>query len=581
MEKIIQFIKKPKIIIALIGGLAVIIAVSFYFSGSGSSAYEFITVKRSDLAQEVSVTGKIKPAEDVSLAFEKGGKIDKIYVEIGDNVIIGQKLAGLENSDIEAQLAQAEAGVDSSKAALLQYKATLERERVKLDELKAGTRTEEIQILEAKVESAKKALSDTEINLKNVQTKADTDLSNLYDDIKDILNDAYAKAEDAANKQTDELFTDDLTNAPALNFLTSDAQAETDAEALRLGATTELKSFKSDLADYPTVYIGLDNLLSKSKSRLEIVRNFLIRANDALNGATNLSQTNITTYKANIATGRTNVNTAITNITTQQQLIASQKNTNQSNISTAQSQVNTAQNSLLVAEAELNLKKAGATAQQIAAQEAQVGQAEANVAAGQAQVKQSEANARNYRAQLSKSTLYAPIDGVVTKQTTSSGEIVAANSPIISIISKNQYEIEANIPEADIAKVHVGNSANVTLDAYPDINFEAKITSVDPAETIVEGVATYKVTLQLVSEDGKIKSGMTANIDILAEKKENVLSVPQRAITTRNGDKFVTILKNDDATEEVKVTTGIKGTNGYIEIMEGLKEGDKIITSSK
>lgn len=580
MDKVKQLLKKPKIVIAVAGGLIILIIGIFYFLGDDNSSYDFITVKRSDLIQEVSVTGRIKPAEDVSLAFEKGGKVDKVYVDVGDNVVIGQKLANLENLDIEAQLAQAEAGVDSSRAALLQYKATLEREKVKLDELKAGTRTEEIQILEAKVESAKKTLSDAETNLINVETKANTDLENLYDDIKDILNDAYAKAEDAANKQTDELFTDDLTNTPTLSFFTSDAQAETDAESKRIATTTELKAYKADLNNFPTTHADLDNLLATSKTRLEIVRDFLIRANDALNSATNLSQTNITTYKANIATGRTNVNTAITNISTQQQLISSQKNTNQSNISTAESQVSTTKNSLLVAEAELNLKKAGATAQQIAAQEAQVGQSEANVAAGEAQVKQSEANVRNYRAQLAKTILYAPIDGVVTKQNAETGEIIAANSPIIAIISKNQYELEANIPEADIAKVHVGNSANVVLDAYPDINFEAKITSIDPAETIVEGVATYKVTLQLVSEDGKIKSGMTANIDILAEKKENVLSVPQRSITTKNGDKFVTIL-TDDTTQEVKVTTGIKGTNGYIEIMDGINEGDKVVTSSK
>ena len=447
-------------------------------------------------------------------------------------------------------------------------------------ELKSVTRTEEIDILEAKVSSARKTLSDTEISLLNVEKKAETDLTNLYGDIDDILNDAYAKAEDAANKQTDELFNDDLSNSPYLSFITSNTQAETDAESKRVAATASLKSFKADIVTLPIYQIGLDNLLVRSQEELGVVRDFLIKTSDALNGATNLSQTNIASYKANISTGRTNVNTAISNITAQQQLISGQKNTNQSNISASQSQINTAKNSLIVAEAELNLKKAGATSQQIAAQEAQVSQAKANIAAGQAQVKQAEANVRNSRAQLVKTVLYAPINGVVTKQSATIGEIIAANSPIISIISKNQYEIEANMPEADIAKIRIGNSSRVTLDAYPDVTLEAKVTAIDPAETIIEGVATYKITLHFISEDDKIKSGMTANIDILSDKKENVISIPQRAVTTKNGDKFVRVSVNG-AIKEITVTTGIKGSNGYIEVTNGLNEGDQVVIFSK
>lgn len=564
--------------IAIIVIFIVILSGYFIFFRNTEIKYDFVLAQRSDLLQEVSVIGHIKPVDDVNLAFEKGGKIENIYVNIGDKVTKGQRLARLDNADISAQLAQAEAGVDSAKAALLQYKATLEREMVKLDELKIGTRSEEIKILEAKVESARKSFSDASIDLENVKIKAETDLSNIYGDIRDVLNDAYAKSEDAANKQTDELFDDDLTSNPNLSFLTTNNQSE--AEYKRLQTTEELKSFKSDIDNLPTDRNSLDGLLIKSKDRLSIVRDFLIIAGDALNGAINLSQANITTYKTNIATGRANVNTAISNITTQQQLIVSQKNTNLSNISSSESQLNLTENALAVAEAELNLKKAGATSQQIAAQEAQVGQAEANVAAGEAQVKQAQANVKNYQAQLSKTVINSPIDGVVTKQNGKVGEIISANAIVVSVISDVKFKIEANIPEADIAKVHIGNSASVNLDAYPDIFFDANVTSINPAETIIEGVATYEITLQFVNEDGKIKSGMTANIDILSEKKENVLSIPQRSIISKNGDKFVKILK-DNKVEEIKIITGIKGMNGYVEVVEGTKEGDKIITSTK
>lgn len=576
-----KILKKPKIVIP--SAIIILIAGSyFYFSGPEAPQYEFITAKKGDLVQKVSVTGRVKSAEDVDLAFEKGGKLANAYVQVGDKVKIGQKLASLDNGDVVAQLSQAQAGVETARASLLQYQATLEREQVKLDEMRLGARQEDLQVSQAQVASTKKALADTEINLFNVKAKADLDLANLYGSVKNIINDAYAKAEDAVNKQTDELFVNDLSDTPQLSFITSDAQAQTDAESKRVAANDELKNIKSTLDSFPTDYSGLDSALSRTQNSLSVIRDFLIRTNDALNSAVNLTQANITTYKSNLSTARTNINTAITNITSQQQSISSQRTTNQNNIDTAQSQVNSAKNSLAVAQAELDLKKAGYTSQQISAQEAQVRQAEANVASGDAQIRQAQASVQNYQALLSKTIISSPINGIVTKQDGKVGEIIAANNVIISVISDAKFEIEANIPEADIAKIELSDSAEVTLDTYGnDVIFKAQIVRIDPAETIIEGVATYKVTLYFIENDERIKSGMTANIDILTAERSDVINVPQRAVASKNNDKIVRILNVDDTVSEVKVKIGLVDSSGNIEIIEGINEGDKVIVFSK
>ena len=146
------------------------------------------------------------------------------------------------------------------------------------------------------------------------------------------------------------------------------------------------------------------------------------------------------------------------------------------------------------------------------------------------------------------------------------------------MISTNKYEIEANVPEADIAKIKVGNTADVTLDAYGnDVRFNVKITAIDPAETVIEGVSTYKTTFQFTAEDGRIKSGMTANLDILTDKKENVIAIPSRAVITKGADKIVTVLGNN-ILKEVKVTLGLRGSDGNVEIVSGISEGDKVVT---
>jgi RND family efflux transporter MFP subunit len=159
------------------------------------------------------------------------------------------------------------------------------------------------------------------------------------------------------------------------------------------------------------------------------------------------------------------------------------------------------------------------------------------------------------------------------------GEVANAQSLVAEVISQAKFQVEANIPEADIAKVKVNDPAKVTLDAYgSDVIFEATVVKIEPSATIVEGVPTYKTTLQFQGDSDKIKSGMTANLDILTAQKENVLAVPYRAVIDQNGEKFVKILKDKNSIEERAVSVGLRGSDGNVEILEGLNEGEKVIT---
>ncbi len=454
-----NFIKKP-VVIATIAVAALIIAGYFYFGGSKKPTYEFSVAKRADIIQEVSVTGRVKPAEAVDLAFEKAGKVANIYVKVGDKITAGQLLVNLDNADITAQLTQVEAELKTQKA--------------KLDELKAGVRQEEIKVQEVKVANAK------------------TDLEEAKKNLIDKLQDAYTKSDDAVRNKVDQLFKSPVMPLPQVNFSITDSQLETDIEWQRLVIDNVLNLWKQSLNQL-TVTSDLSSYVNDAKNNLNQLKSFLDKTAFAINittANTGISQTTIDTWRGEAATARINVGIAVSNL-----LAADEK-------------LKTAESNFSLANQELVLKKAGATNEEITAQEAQVEKAEANVL--------------NYRAQLSKTILRSPIKGIVTKQDAKVGEIVSANITIVSVISAAEFEIEANVAEADIAKVKIGNSAKVTLDAYgEDVVFEAKAVEIEPAETIIEGVATYKTTLQFNKEDERIKSGMTANIDIETQKKEN------------------------------------------------------------
>lgn len=502
---------------------------------------ETTIAKRTTIIQEVSTTGKVKPAQAVDLAFEQNGKVVSVRAKVGDKVIAGQVLIYLDQTGTKAQLDQAKAALDKAQA--------------DLDALNKGARTEDIQVSQTKKDNAQTSLTIT-------QQKASLDLSNAYDNVNDVLHDAYASAFEAINKYTDDLFNNDFSDNPTLSFQSTETQKETAVKSQRILANQELTKMQIAVANLTSDYSQQDVALLSCEANLQIIRDFLNSTADILNYTAGVSQTTVETYKGYLASAKAEVNTAISSINTQKQTIASQKNTNQQNI-------NTAQNAFDLATQELALKIAKATPEQIQAQVAQVASARANV--------------ENIQAQYQKTMIITPISGIVAKVDAKVGEIAQAQKVVASVLSEAEFEIETFIPEADIAKVKLGDMAKITLDAYTnDVKFEAKVVVIDLAETVLEGVSTYKTILQFSQKDERIKSGMTTNLDILTAQKDNVIAVPNRAVAQKNGDKIVKVLQKDRKTiKEVIVETGLRGSDGNIEIVSGINEGDNVVIFSE
>lgn len=548
-----QSSKKPFFVIIAVIIVVIVIAAEYGRSkDSKKPIYTTIAANEKTITQEVSVTGQVKPTEKIDLAFEKGGKISAVSAQVGNTVSKGQVLVILDNSDIRATLAQEEAALEVQKA--------------KLAELKRGTRLEQIQISTNKVANAQKAVDDAKTSLENIKQKADVDLANLYDEAKDVLTDSYAKSDAAVNTTINSLFFNTTSNNPTLTFTVTNLQLKIDAENKRTQAGNAVLAIKAKTTTYPTAYPDLDKTLKDVKSQLAIIQDFLSTLKNALNQTAGLSAATLDTYKTSVDTASSSINTAVTNINSQEQDIATQSALNKNNISTAQTSLTTAENTLLSAQDQLALDKAGSTSEQIAAQAAAVKQAEASI--------------QNVQSQLEKTILTSPINGIITKQDAKVGEIVSMNTPLVSLISEANFQIETNVPEADIAKIKINDSAKVTLDAYGnDITFEARVIAIDPAETIIEGVATYKVTLEFTTSDDHIKSGMTANITVMTAKIEGAIAIPQRAVITKDDQKFVLIDNGGPNPEERKIETGIRGSDGSIEITTGLSAGEKVIIS--
>jgi HlyD family secretion protein len=192
-------------------------------------------------------------------------------------------------------------------------------------------------------------------------------------------------------------------------------------------------------------------------------------------------------------------------------------------------------------------------------------------------IKQKENTLQDAKNRLSDYYIRAPFEGIITKIDAKVGEMAAPNVPLITMMSAGTFQIESFVPEVNIAQIKMGDEAQVTLDAYGEtVTFGAIVISIDPAETIRDGVSTYKIKLQFRGDDSRIKSGMTASVTIVTFSKLNVIVIPGGVVFDKEGKKFVQV-KINEKISDVEVVLGAISSLGQVEVVSGLEDGDMVI----
>lgn len=262
--------------------------------------------------------------------------------------------------------------------------------------------------------------------------------------------------------------------------------------------------------------------------------------------------------------------------------------------------------------------------------EANYNAAKEGIKATQASIQGAEAQLARANKDLSRTTLTAPMDGIISLLSVKKGERVVgtaqmAGTEMMRVADMRSIEIRVDVGENDIPKVKIGDTALVEVDAYTNRKFKGlvyKIANPNTGTTATAGsgteVTNYKVHIRLIASSyqdlvvpGKsfpFRPGMSANADIQTKTRANVLAVPLNAVTTRDknegkdagGDKqkssdnnsdnaaapasnneavdeVVFVVQKDNRVKKVKVKTAIQDLN-YIEILSGLSNGDQVVT---
>jgi macrolide-specific efflux system membrane fusion protein len=197
----------------------------------------------------------------------------------------------------------------------------------------------------------------------------------------------------------------------------------------------------------------------------------------------------------------------------------------------------------------------------------------------QSQVKQAQANLQSSQIQMGYTRIIAPIGGVVANVSTQVGETVAASlaaPTFVTIIDLDRLEVWAYVDETDIGRIEVGQHAVFTLDTYPEDEFDGVVTAIRPKAEIQNGVVNYVTVIEIADGHGRIlRPEMTTTVNIMLERRADVLAVPGGAVRRDREGTYVFLLR-DGVSVKQPIRTGYRG-RAYAEVVEGLNEGDTIV----
>lgn len=150
----------------------------------------------------------------------------------------------------------------------------------------------------------------------------------------------------------------------------------------------------------------------------------------------------------------------------------------------------------------------------------------------------------------------------------------------MTLYDTDSVEMTVTVDEDDMTDIAVQTAANITFTAYPDTIFKADVTEISDASTDSSGNVTYEVTVTLNGDVSGLFQGMTGDVTLITRQTEKVLYVSNRAVFREGTASYVKMKKTDGSIVKQKVTTGFSDGE-YVEIIEGLSEGDTVLIESK
>lgn len=443
-----------------------------------------------------------------------------------------QRLAKLQTASQPREAASAQGEYDAAKASLAVAEAETKRQReLNAKGFVAYSAVEQADIALA---SARSRFATAEQGVKNLKAQQTADLA----EAKASVAASEAALEQARQSQQQSgTASNDLAAARA-----SLAQAESDVK-------------RSEAAQQSVVQREAE--LAQAKSALERAKQ-ATRAAEAKTVQADISSSGVTVAEASAKQAETSRDRAVAN---------------RRQVAIREAEVAAAREALVQAEASF---------QNLIAQRLKVPQLTAQVRQSGATITRREAEVTDAQKQLKDTIIRSPRAGVVIERFVEEGTIITSGrssvsegTKIVTLADISKLYCLAQVDEADVSRVQIGQPAMMTIESFPNAKFKATVRKVYPQGVEESDVVTFTVELEVDTAGKEVRPGMTAEAEILTDTRENVLTVPAGCVREGPSGFLVQVMK-DGVPTDMPVKVGVQ-TFDNVEIKEGLTEGDLAI----
>ena len=501
-------------------------------AGPDEEATETVTVQRGSLVTSVTAVGSVRPGAEVVLSFEISGRVTDVLVRPGESVQKGQTLASLDSGDLALQVRSAQASLASAQA--------------QLDQIVAGPKAEDIRVAEGQLASAEAALA---------QAIAQRD--QLITGTKDSEIVVARTQLDAARSRVTQMERQ-LDQAKAQDPAPDVAIAEIEVERAKITLDETQDEYNKAL-DRPWEDQDIRDSWAKQLEQAQLnYRQAQAQLRRALN-TQNAYYVSLRVLEAQIEEAKTSLPASEAQLLQAMDSDAPRKRASEASVEAARAQRD-------IAQAQLDALLADASASEIAIARASVDQAQ--VALDRALLA------------LEQTTLRASFAGTIGAVDIDPGASVGPQIPAVTLVNDMQFSVEADVDEVDVGWLEIGQEVQITLDAFVERGLTGEVIAILPSGTLDLGVVSYRVTIALGPSDLPLRSGMTANTEIIREQRQDVLVVPNRAIwiDAKTGQPFVE--KSVDGEMVVAYIEQGVSNDEFSEIVSGLQEGERLIVRS-
>ena len=546
-------------------------------------------VTKGSVIQSVAVSGSVAAMNQTKMSFKSSGKIAEIYVSVGQQVTAGQPLAKLDTTDLDAALAQAQASLVTAQNNYNRTASTTSDAQKALNQARQQAAQD--------LATAQNALNKLTTNYSSAKNNSNLVMAGAYTDLQAYeaaINTIFSQL-DAATQVQPQSGSDFRSAESALyTGLTPITNARSFSSTLLSPALSDYQRSRDDLgvainqfdtaiatgadttgqsATFTTTMNNYNLTVSRLGSAIDATNGPLAQVSSAVTSAQAFLNNSTSRYNAFYDELRGDLAALLTTVTNEQQL-ASNTKTKIAQGTTYLGVVNDAIGGSLVTAMQNVTTTAQRGQQSIDSAQTSLNSKPFDLASSQASVDNAASAVDTAQTNLQAAVVTAPSAGVVASIANQVGETAA--NPFMVLANTTSLVLHGTIGESDVAKVKLGLVANVAVDAVTAAGrMTGRVTSLDPVATIQSGVPVYGIDVTIDIPNSQVKPGMTGTATVIVASKQGVLTVPNLAIRTTAGRRYLQVLKDGEAVD-TDVVFGI-ANDTTTEVVSGVAEGDLVV----